>query len=226
MQPEHTNHPASSQMVPGKISRAVFWCQLSRIERLRGLSVEHGFSAILFYLEVENAEIFRYVGGKKKIYNWSFGPVKTTHLLLWVHPRWVHPVRHAGILLTVAIMSETHQRKDKKLIFFSIAVFIFNCWDASTWKLMPTSAVTGIYLGSTCCLRCWKVPCCSGYQEAPCCRPSPWRGPVWGADKTHILITKQDGLGVGAIEELQVSQVVNLPPVVAWSVGILRSAHA
>lgn len=91
--------------------------------------------------------------------------------------------------------------------FFSIAVFIFNCWDASTWNPMPTSAVTGICLGSTCCLRCWKVPCCSGYQEAPCCRPSPWRGPVWGADKTHILITKQDGLGVGAIEELQVSQV-------------------
>lgn len=32
-----------------------------------------------------------------------------SHLLLRVHPRWMHPVRHAGILLTVAIVSETQQ---------------------------------------------------------------------------------------------------------------------
>lgn len=46
-----------------------------------------------------------------------------SHLLLWVHPWWVHPVRHGGILLTVAIMSETHQRKDKSHHLKEIVLF-------------------------------------------------------------------------------------------------------
>lgn len=76
------------------------------------------------------------------------------------------------------------------LFSFSIYCFHFQC-DATTRKRAPTSAVTGIYSLSTCCFHCWKVPCCFDYQEAPCRRPSPWRGPVWGADRTHVSNTKQ-----------------------------------
>lgn len=32
-----------------------------------------------------------------------------SHLLLWIHPRWMHPVWHAGILLTIAIVSEIEE---------------------------------------------------------------------------------------------------------------------
>lgn len=47
-----------------------------------------------------------------------------SHLLLCVHPRWVHPVGHAGILLAVAVMPGRHRREDQRR-HLPTTVFIF-----------------------------------------------------------------------------------------------------